>query len=260
MNMHRLDIRRPLPLAVTILSVAVLILTTVRSSWLALAIGVLTYVILSPKRGKALFAIGAVGIVSFALLVNASALLGNSDVTSLLTARLSTLGNVEQDVSVADRQQQTVYALKQGLSEPLGQGLGTVGTSTWLEGSSDDSKVSLLVLDDGYIARFLEMGVAGCMCYVATLAFGIIFGYRALMLGSRTRSPSLQQIAVTGLSLQAALIGLDLSGDSHSLLAGLFFWMVLGMALRFEPNDEERRSAWDVTEPPAPIGRTQILA
>ncbi len=237
-NLHRLDLRRPIPLLITILNIAVLVLTNVRSSWLALVIGIVIYTALSPKRGKLATALGTLGVVSLLLVFNASTLFGNADVSTQLQQRFNTLGDVDQDASVNARADETNYALHQGLAEPLGQGLGTVGTAVWLNGGGDDSgKASSLVLDNGYLSRFLEMGFPGCAGYLCTVFFSVVFGLRAYVLGLRLKDTGLIQISVAALSFQAALIGLDLSSDFHSALPGLFFWIAIGLMLRYEVSD-----------------------
>jgi hypothetical protein len=241
LNLHRLALRRPLPLIAIVGCVATLVLTNVRSAWLAVAVGVVAYLVLSPKRAKAFGALAAVGLVSVVLLLNASTLLGNATITQSLQSRFDSLGNVDEDESVSARRAESNFAMHQGLEEPLGQGLGTVGGAVKL----GDTGAGQLVLDNGYLSRFLEMGVAGFICYVATLAGGVIFGVRALVLGFTTRNPGLQQLAVTSVTVQCALAGLDLSSDYHSGLPGMFFWIALGLALRFEPGDDGRQKAWE---------------
>jgi hypothetical protein len=241
LNLHRLALRRPLPLLAVIGCVATLVLTNVRSAWLAVAVGVVAYLLLSPKRGQALGALAAVGLVSVVLLFNASTLLGNATVTQSLQSRFDSLGNVDEDESVSARRAESNFALHQGLEEPLGQGLGTVGGAVKL----GDTGAGQLVLDNGYLSRFLEMGIAGFICYLATLAGGIVFAVRALVLGFSRRDPALQQLAVTSVTVQCALAGLDLSSDYHSALPGLFFWIVLGLVLRSEAGDDDRQAAWE---------------
>ncbi len=242
LNVQRLTLRRPWPLLGTLACMAALTLTNVRSSWLALAVGIVAYLVLSPKRGQAILALGAVFITSAVLLLNASTLLGNPALTQQLQQRINTLGSVDEDESVNARRAESSYALHQGLAEPLGQGLGSVGGGVKLEEGGSGTAV----LDNGYLARFLEMGIAGFICYIATLACGIIFGFQALAAALKTRNITFQQLAIAGLSVQAALIGLDLSSDFHDALPGFFFWIVLGLALRHEPGDDGQRAAWDV--------------
>ncbi len=236
LNLHRLTLRRPLPLIGAIVCVATLILTNVRSSWLAVALGIVAYVLLSPKRGQALAALGAVAAISVLLLFNASTLLGNPTVTQQLQSRFDSLGNVEEDDSVSARRAESNFALHQGLEEPLGQGLGTVGGAVKL----GDSGGGQLVLDNGYLSRFLEMGVPGFVCYLATLGFGLVCGFRAFVIGVTNGNTALQEVAVAGLTVQVALIGLDLSSDYHSALPGLFFWLMIGLAVRTEAGDQAR--------------------
>ena len=241
LNLQRLTLRRPWPLLGVLACMAALILTNVRSSWLALVVGIVAYLVLSPKRGQAVVALGAVFLTSAILLLNASTLLGNPTVTQQLQQRLNTLGNVDEDESISARRAESAFALHQGLAEPLGQGLGSVGGGVKLEEGGGGAQV----LDNGYLARFLEMGIAGFICYIATLVSGVIFGFRALVAALATRNITFQQLAIGGLSVQAALAGLDLSSDFHDALPGFFFWIVLGLALRFEPGDARERAAWD---------------
>jgi O-antigen ligase len=249
LSLGRLSLRRPWALMSVTLCVAALILTNVRSAWLALVVGVVAYLILSPRRGRTFVSLGAVALVSLVLLLNASTLLGGADTTSQLQARFSSLGNVENDESVTARREESNFALRQALEEPLGQGLGTVGGAVKLGGGGGS-----MVLDNGYLSRLLEMGIAGFICYLAALAFAVIFGLRALVRGFRNGDRRLQEIALAGLSVQAALLGLDLSSDYHNALPGMFFWLVVGLAIRHEPGDESQRPAWErlmAAQPPA---------
>jgi hypothetical protein len=232
LNLHKLSLRRPLILLPIACSIAALALTNVRSAWLALAVGVLVYLVLSPKRGAVTGALAVLSLVTVVVGLNASTLLGSQDVTTQLVTRLNSLGDVDSDYSLNDRKRESAAAMHEGVTEPLGQGLGTVGTATKLSDGSGSS--DQLTLDNGYLSRFVEMGVAGLIGYLLTLAFGIIFTVRAFSHAASQKDVAWQQIAVIALSVQVSLLGLDLSGDAHSAMSGLVFWVLLALTLRPE--------------------------
>lgn len=250
LGLDRLDVRRPGPMFAVTLCVAALALTNVRSAWLALALGVVIFFVVSPQRGRPLLAVAAIGIVSLVLALNASALLGYKDATAQLVARLDTFSDVDSDASANDRRRETVEAAHQAWSEPLGQGLGTVGTSTKLGAGGGQ-----LTLDNGYMSRFLEMGVVGFAFYVVTLCAGIAFALRALVLSGARNDRVRQSIAATAVCVQVALLGMDLSVDAHGALPGVVFWLLLALVLRDESGELHpafRRSSDGPSGSPSP--------
>jgi putative inorganic carbon (HCO3(-)) transporter len=233
LGLHKLDLRRPGPALSVTICVAALALTSVRAAWLALAVGVVVFFLVSPKRGRPLVAAVAVAAVFIALFLNASTLMGSPDVTAVFLARLDTLSDVDSDYSAMDRRRETAEAAHEAFTEPLGQGLGTVGTSTKLGGGGQ------LTLDNGYMSRFVEMGVAGFGAYLVAIGGGLIFAIRALRLSDARKDLVFQQIAATAITIQVALLGLELSVDAHAALPGLVFWLLLGLTLRQEGRDTE---------------------
>lgn len=248
LNLHKLSLRRPLVLLPVACSIAALALTNVRSAWLALAVGAVVYLVLSPKRGPALGALAVLSLVTIIAGLNASTLLGSQDVTSQLLTRLNSFSDVDSDDSLNDRKRESAAALQEGLSEPLGQGLGTVGTATKLSdsGSSSDQ----LTLDNGYLSRFVEMGIAGLIGYLFTLGAGLLLAARALARAASLKDAAWQQIAVTALAVQLALVGLDLSGDAHSAMSGVVFWVLLALTLRTDADDPSGAVAASRTQRP----------
>jgi putative inorganic carbon (HCO3(-)) transporter len=241
LGLHKLDLRRPGPVVAVTICVAALALTNVRAAWLALAVGVVVFFAVNPQRGRALAAVAVIAVASIVLGLNASALFGNRDVTAQLVTRLDTLGDVDGDESANDRRRESAEAAHKAWAEPLGQGLGTVGTSTKLGAGGQ------LTLDNGYMSRFLEMGVAGFVGYLVTLGAGIAFALRALAAAGARKDFGLQQIAATAISVQVAMLGLDLSVDSHSALPGVVFWVLLALTLQRASGDA--RSVLDAAGP-----------
>jgi hypothetical protein len=208
------------------LSTTGLALTFGRTGWLELAVGCAVYVALSPKRAAALATIVGAFLLTLGLAANLSAITGDSTSNNAVISRISTFGDITEDDSALDRQRQSSIALRQAASEPLGQGLGTEGTATKLSASG-----STTVLDNGYLTRLLEMGDFGFALYIASLLGGLVISFARLpaAYAARERDSAAAPLIATAIAIQVALLGADLSGDHHSALMAVVFWLVLGL-------------------------------
>jgi hypothetical protein len=227
LTLPRLRLSRwPLLLAL-VPCIAALALTSVRASWIELCVGFAVYAFFSPERGSAFAAAAFVGAASLATFACASSL-GNSVLVQQVQDRLETFGDLEHDNSVQWRQHEADVALEQARMDPLGEGLGTLGTATKLGNAQ-----SVTTIDNGYLERLDEMGVIGFAGYVAVLFIGIAATLRRLV----SRGPDAQTASVlaVALAVQVALAVLDLSSDHHTGLLGVAFWCCLGIALRPSP-------------------------
>ena len=144
----------------------------------------------------------------------------------MVTSRFSTLSNLNNDYSFADRQRYFAGLLTDAVSQPLGQGLGVLGTAAKL---GDGGKVK--DFDNGFVARFTEMGYFGMACYL--LALG---GMMALAVSAQRRyamrsMPRLAAMAAAAVAVQMMLIALDVSSDHHDALAGIAFWLTIPLVL-----------------------------
>ena len=216
--------RSPLWIARFTLCIAVLALTMVRTGWLGFAVAVVTYIALTPNRARNLAVFGGVAAIVAAVIVNASVLLGSAQAGSDIIARFSTLTNLNNDHSFVDRQRYFEGLLTDALDQPLGQGLGVVGTAAKL---GDSGKVNNF--DNGFVARFTEMGYFGLACYL--LAVG---GMMALAVGAWRRYVArglarLSAIAAAVVAVQVMLFVLDVSYDHHDALAGIAFWLTMAL-------------------------------
>jgi len=212
-----------------------LLLTSDRTAWLAFAAGLLVYLIAAPSRRRAfgalLLAATLCAGVSGALLLS---LKGSDDVATLVGSRFASLGAIGDDNSFADRQVQTAHALHEGVEEPLGQGLGDVGTAA-VAGSTGSTNT----LDNGYLARFVELGVAGCAAYLLALGIalaGVAGAYRASL---REGDAAVSSVLAAALAVQVMMLGMDLSTDTHNGLLGVFFWFSLYAASRYRAQTSE---------------------
>ncbi len=212
--------------------VIALALTEVRAEWLALALGVLIFVCLSPRRKSVLLTLGGVAaafVVVGSLLLTVVASEGANTTVYNLSKRISTFGAIGNDSSAMSRQDQTDEAMTEGLSEPLGQGLGASGGSTKLAGGLGTG------IDNGFAARFFEMGFIGFFIYELALIIGIVttfLTYRKYLRGGNLAGANYLAVAVAS---QVVLFITEIDADHHNALAALFFWFSLFIASGFSP-------------------------
>jgi putative inorganic carbon (HCO3(-)) transporter len=225
LTVHRLRGRSLWLIVPLLICTAALTLTFDRTAWLETALGLVVYIVLSPRRLPAVGSIGVTVLLTLGLALNLSLITGDPTSNTQLLSRLGTLNDLQNDSSAADREQETSTALREALSEPLGQGLGTVGTATKLSAAG-----STTVLDNGYLMRFLEMGVFGVLCFLAAVIGGCVLAFNRLRAAYAARDETAAAFIATSLAIQVAFIGAELSGDHHSALMGIVFWLVIGFA------------------------------
>ena len=207
--------------------IVALALTMVRTGWLGFAVAVVTYILLTPHRARNLAVFGGVAAVAAVIIVNASVLLGSPQAGSVITSRFSTLSTLNNDYSFLDRQRYFEGILTDALGQPLGQGLGVVGTATKLGDSG-----TIKDFDNGFVARFTEMGYFG----MAVLSARRVGGMMALAVGRLAPgyccarpAASHRAIAAAVVAVQVMLFFLDVSSDHHNALAGIAFWLTIAL-------------------------------
>jgi putative inorganic carbon (HCO3(-)) transporter len=231
LNLHRLRIRKVWLFLPVLLCSAGLALTLVRTAWLELALGFLVYLIFSPRRATPIVAAGLTAAVTLCLAWNLSLVTGNAASNTLLVDRIMTLNDVNSDVSASARLQESTGALRASLAEPLGQGLGTIGTATKLSAAG-----ATTVLDNGYLMRFFEMGVFGMACYLLSLLSALCFTLTKLRESYSVGGEAATNLLVTSLAIQVGLLGAELSGDHHSAFMAIVFWGVVGLGSTINKN------------------------
>jgi hypothetical protein len=207
-----------------------LLLTLVREAWVGLIVGVLAYVLLSPRRLSAVPAI-ALFVGLLAVIVTAlPVMLGSGPDSDVISSRITTFGDVSHDDSALARQGEIRDAAAQGLANPLGSGLGTIGAAARL-GSSSQGSIGT-VLDSGYLSRFIELGWLGIIGYLAVSVGGpLVMAYRLIALPSATpMDVETKVVGAAALAIGVVLAWADAANDSHFGLDGVFFWLALGLA------------------------------
>jgi hypothetical protein len=222
---------------------AALLLTLVRTSWIGLVIGVIVYLLLSPRRFRAMpFLAIYAGLLAF-FVASLPSFLGASGQGDVVSARIATLGDVDHDSSALARSTEISDAFNQGLQNPIGQGLGTLGASSAL--SANPTSPSGNNLDSGYMARFLELGWAGVAGYlfvvIGSLASLVMSAFRRTH--KKPKPPDMVVLIATAGAMCAALAWGDAAGDSHIGLDGLIFWIAMGIGLRLVATDPEPKAS-----------------
>lgn len=211
--------RRRIGVAVTGLMFVALALTYVRSAWLALAIGLLAFVV--AERGRTAARI----LATVAVCVLGLFLVGDSNPTTHAVAqRITSLGSPEEDVSAQARLETTEHLLPTAVHQPLGAGIGQAGLAVRLEGSTEEQLVSV---DDGYLSLMFQSGLFGLMLVLAALGGSLFAAVKAL--GGRAGEDRRQSAAVFA-ALVALLIALA-AGDVLYGLPGAMLWYVCGLAV-----------------------------
>jgi hypothetical protein len=216
---------------------AALLLTLVRSAWIGLIVGAVVYLIMSPRRLRAIPFIVVYSVLLAFLVAGLPALLGASGQSDLVTTRLMTFGDVDHDGSAIARTIEIQDAFEKGLQNPLGMGLGNIGSSAALSANPDGPSGNNL--DSGYMARFIELGWGGFAGYLI-----VIFGSLAVMIPAALKrykgrptlhSEAMATIVATAVALCVQLVWADAAGDAHLGTQGFVFWIAMGIGFRRLP-------------------------
>ena len=200
-----------------------LLLTLVREAWVALVVGATAYLVLSPLRFRAAPFLAICAVVFSVLVSSLPAFLGAGQNSDVITSRISTLGDVSHDSSALARTGEIQDSIQAGLANPLGGGLGNVGSSSAL--SANPSSASGNNLDSGYLARLLELGWLGFAGYLF-----VAIGSAVAIVRGMARSEHREWKAVA-VAICAALIWSDAAGDAHLGLNGFLFWTAVGFGM-----------------------------
>jgi O-antigen ligase len=209
-----------------------LALTSERSCWLAFVVGVIVYLCFSPNRLRIAAGLGLILLISAAIVSVAAGSMPKVDSTIVnLSTRLSTLGDPANDQSVRDRQQQTDDALEASRERPFGLGVGLFGVAHRLRNDNDVAAPTWI--DNGYLARLVELGWFGFAGYLA-----VTLGALAYTISRWRRCLEQRDALALAIAVQFILIILDGSHDHHSAFPGIIFWFTVALAALAKPPEE----------------------
>jgi len=227
MNLWRLRLKHAAWYPVFALNIVVLVLTLVRSCWIGLIIGLLVYLVVERKRMNSMLGLAAIAAVCIGVAAMAPTILGSGFDSKGVVDRFNSFGSLQDDPSANDRVD-TLSVVWDALRNPVGDGLGVTGVAAKL--SSADQIAA--VLDNGYIAQLVEVGVLGFIGFLYVLVSTFGFSVLNALRGSPSAAISAATLAV--------MLWIEVASASHIGLLAFFF----GCAI---PLGFERRSVEPVS-------------
>lgn len=215
---------------VGVLLVVVCLLTTlVRSTWLVLVVMLLMYIGSASSKGKWKTVLQIV--IAASLLLWIVPKLPGADG---LVARVETLSSVKDDESYNERLSLWQNMLPMVASNPVGQGIGSVGQSTKLGNSGELGEYGNM--DNGVIALLLTFGVLGAIFFFGAL------GTVAKQIFTRVTSKNIwQPYARLALAAWTGAVVSLVSDNGFTGLKGYLIWMLIGLGLTAKESTERRK-------------------
>jgi putative inorganic carbon (hco3(-)) transporter len=229
-NLNRLKAKGGFAIAALLVCSITLLLTLDRSAWIAMGAAMGVYLIFSASPFRTLSTAFAHGIALVAIFSIAAPLLSAEAGQNSVAQRLQSFSMLSSDNSADSRLATGSELIAEATEYPLGEGLGIYGDATQLTSTSG----AIRQLDNGILARLLEMGFVGFAGYAATLIFALGFIVARWSAARNSGDRTTRDIMATLLAVQTLLLVLDFSVDSHLGLTGLLFWITIGIGLHQE--------------------------
>ena len=137
--------------------------------------------------------------------------------------RFETIGDHADD-STTERRATFSATFPQGVTAPLGHGLGSAGEATKLGGDP-----RLRAPDNGYLSLIYQVGPIGFLLVIAA----IVLVMRAAWEGAMARAPG-QDLRVLLFAMLALLLVQLTAGDEFYGSHGVIFWFLAGQVLAFD--------------------------
>ncbi len=227
LNLYRLKDKQVVPLVGMALCVVTLMLTLERSAWISLAVAIAVYLLFSPNAWRTASVGLACGISVAAFFWLTSPWVTSHTGQNSIAERFGTFSQLDRDSSLNARVASTTDLLSDGITYPMGEGLGIIGAAAQLTSFTE----SINAIDGGLQARFAEMGFAGFIGYIATLLLALTFVLARWRQARRSGNHTECAAFAALLAVQMMLIVLDFSIDSHTGLLGALFWLTVGISL-----------------------------
>ncbi len=210
-------LKRAIPMA---LGVAALLLSLVRSVWLAGLVGLVVYLLALPRRTLRPMVIStlvAIGVVVLAPAFLPEEMAGPTK--RIVTERLLTFTNLKHDVSYKDRASFLQNISQTVLREPFGHGLGSTGVSSTLNGGSGEG---IRDFDNGVFAVLYSLGwVAGAIYLASVLAM--------VLLGMPRREQRDDYTAKAARAVGVTSLVLAFGGNVFEGVSGACLWGFAGL-------------------------------
>ncbi len=215
-----------LKLPVFAVGVAAILLSLVRSAWIAAIGGGAVYVMLLSGAAKRRFLLGltaACGLLVAGVAI--TPVIRSGPVADLIDARMSTFENISDDASYVRRVDNLRYAIEHIAETPMGEGLGSTGTGVALLSAKLDQGIRSF--DNGVLEIFYSLGWIG----------GIFFALGVALLSMRTLTSRLAPHDHFGAAAKAVIVFALIAapaGNVFSGVVGMIFWGFIGLRLAGE--------------------------
>jgi O-antigen ligase/polysaccharide polymerase Wzy-like membrane protein len=226
-------IRRAVPLA---LGVGALLLSLVRSVWVAGLVGLFVYLFSLPRRTLRPMVISglvAIGVVMLAPVFLPDQIAGPT--VRIVHDRLLTFTDLKHDVSYKDRASFLQNVSETVLREPFGHGLGSTGVSSTLGSGGGDS---IRDFDNGVFAVFYSLGWVAGAVFLAAVLCTVLLGLPRREQNDDYTAKAARAVAVTSVFL--AFGGNVFEGVSAACLwgfAGLLVAAHQWQAVNHDPEE-----------------------
>lgn len=219
-------------LAAVLFIVLGLLLSLVRSGWLAVMVGVVIFVLLSPRRVGPILTLTYVALLCAGSTVAFLVFVPNKNFTDTLLTRFGTLGAIGDDGSAADRQATSMAALQTALEQPIGAGLGLTGGSSKLQSTASSlAGAPPGPIDNGFVSRFFEMGALGFGAFIAACAIAIVAALRAYRRSAADADPRAMQLIAACVAVECAVFLLNFTGDDQQGVLGVIFFIAVALPM-----------------------------
>ncbi|OAB46225.1 O-antigen ligase family protein [Paenibacillus glacialis] len=204
-----------------------LLLTLVRSGWIAFIVLILAYLIRSQLKNKIML-IALLAVIGLAYQFILPMLPGASSITS----RIETLNSLEGDHSFNERLSFSTNILSDIIRNPIGKGLGSTGLGTKISNNSSD----FVTFDNGYLNIFYTFGLPLGLALIATLFYLAIYFYKS----------SGKEKVFFPISFAAIVASLFLLSGSNIIqgISGVIVWFIAALAFISPPQHEQNKGGY----------------
>ncbi len=202
---------------VAVAALPLLLLTIIRTAWLAVFIGLVAILVVAPATQR-LRLVGALaaGILAMVLLVASPAV--PVSVKNMIEDRANSFTSLGTDTSANDRRDTYASFYNRLAESPLGEGFGANGSAT-----ASVQKRDLPALDSGILEIFLTFGLPVGMIYMYSLGAIILAAWRGMRL---SRGALADCFAVLVATLAIMPLGNSIAGETGGIQ-----WTAIGLLL-----------------------------
>ena len=200
------------------------VLTSSRSSWIGLIVGTLYLTLQLPNRARVRVVAGMLACVFLLLVATQLPVLDE-----MVSTRLQSFSDPKKDVSYNERIDGHITAFEMLLSEPMGEGMGSVDTDHTTTGGD----ASIGPHDSTILESLYALGLPGSLLYFA----GIGIAGLSMLVPLRTRGSDL-----FGIAMRAIVVAFFCQFALNSIFVGAFgfiVWTAIAMVLAAGVNSTE---------------------